>query len=212
MPEEYITPEELDKMLTFCHIDFTRSEENLKQLRDCFTISFLFFTALKPSEFKFTKVKDIDFEKLKLNAPTLKQGRVPTSYKDIEERLNNEEVIYTKIPLSHVPENHIELWKTYFEYFNLKSNDFIIDITVQWIGQRLAAVSEQTIHKKISPYVLRRSFGYYSADKGVKTNTLMNILRLSSVEMVKKYYSAEEITEDELEGVKNGYSYEFSKW
>ena len=212
MPEEFITPAELDRMLTFCHIDFSRSEENLKQLRDCFTLSFLFFTALKPSEFKYTKVQDIDFDKLELNAPTLIQGRISTNFKDIEERLNNGEIKYSKIPLSHVPENHLELWKTYFTYYNLNPKDFVIDITVQWVGQRIAAVSKQTIKKSISPTVLRRSFGYYSANKGVKTKTLMDILRLSSVEMVKKYYSAEEITEDELEVLKDGYSYEFSKW
>ncbi|WP_456416672.1 tyrosine-type recombinase/integrase [Methanocaldococcus sp.] len=68
---------------------------------------------------------------------------------------------YVIIPLDHIPEEHIKIWKLYFKEFGLKEEDFLVNVSRQWIFEIIRKHSKEVLGKEYFPHALRHSCAVY---------------------------------------------------
>ncbi|WP_292459349.1 site-specific integrase [Methanothermococcus sp.] len=166
----YISVHELNKIIN-TRLSMYNATNKRIHLRDAFIFSFLFFSGLRLSEFLLTQVKCIDFENKELFAPQLKRDYwrkelkkkklVDVDYMTPLERHSLNLTKYVKIPLNYTPNEHLKLWKLYFEKFALSDDDKLVSVSASAIQKRVSKISYDVLRTHHSPHDLRHSCGVY---------------------------------------------------
>ena len=146
--------------------------ESPRGLRDRFIVGFLFWTGVRVKELVLSRKKDLDLESRKYNVPSLVRRRIE----------------YVRIPLSHVPDAEIELWR---KYLAMTNHEYLVDVKTRQIERAV----KRLLGKEYTPRSLRHALGLWLAALDYDVDT---VLRFVNEPYRMIYYAVSEWDLEEL--------------
>lgn len=172
---KYIRPECVIRALDYMKNVVEDKRKKKKSWIDrYFTVSFLFWTGVRSSEFLLIRRKDVELSKLVVDVPTLKQRM--------------KEIPYFPIGIAHVPEDTRAYWEKYLA--DRKLDDRISPYRSR-SGVKAAVNNFFKAYgiENVWPHMLRHSIAIYLVNRGVRFNTLQQFLRHTDPKNTAIYYS-----------------------